>query len=74
MLNGNHHKTIRSTHGKYFKSLVPWKDQEMFNQALFFDERIGGPPNRVYNQKMKILANDFNKYEGDPNVYKDIAG
>jgi len=34
MLNPNHHKTIRSTHGKYFKNLTPWKDAEKFRSKL----------------------------------------
>ena len=69
MLNHNHHKTIRSTHGKWFKSLVPWKDTEIFKDKFYYDPRTQAPPKGMYkNNLMDGLAGNHKNIESVPNL------
>lgn len=64
MGNRNHHKTIRSTHGKFYKDLVPWLDKQRFSDKLFHDSRNNAPPRSMYrNNLMEALVNEHKKIE-----------
>lgn len=64
MMNPNHHKTGRSTHGKFFKSLVPWKETDDFKERFFHDYRTGCPPKSMFtNNSMENIVNEHKKIE-----------
>ena len=64
MLNPNHHKTIRSTHGSIFKNLTPWKDTQKFNNKFYYDPRTKATPKAMFkNSLMDSIARDHKNIE-----------
>lgn len=73
MNNHTHHSITKSTHGKFFKSLVPWRNKEAFDNKFYYDKRTQAPPkSMLQNNLMNSISKDQEKIKENDAIYNEI--